>query len=108
DQPGIRWDSVDVLIGHHHIRTIVHLTSTYDFPRIDSRSNVARPLIVAGIENRLKLCDHKFRGRFLSFTRIQFGQYVMESWNVSWASTIRQGDTVWIKSSDFTKKAVVD
>ena len=31
----------------------------------------------------------------------------MESWNVSWASTIRQGDPVLIKSSDFTKQAVV-
>jgi hypothetical protein len=30
----------------------------------------------------------------------------MESWNVSWASNVRQGDPVLMKSADFTEQAV--
>jgi predicted TIM-barrel fold metal-dependent hydrolase len=107
DLAGTRGDQLVRLMDQLNIRTIVNLTGTSGFPGVDPQGKAARPLIVAGIEKSLKLWDHKFRGRFLSFTRIQFGQYVMESWNVSWASTIRQGDPVLIKSSDFTKQAVV-
>ncbi len=94
------------LMDELNVRTVVNLTGTSGFPGIDPRGKASRSVIVAGIEKSLELWDRKFPGRFLSFTRVQFGQYAMESWSVSWASAIGQGDRVLIKSSDFTAQAI--
>jgi predicted TIM-barrel fold metal-dependent hydrolase len=106
DLAGTRGEQLVRLMDQLNIRSIVNLTGTSGFPGIDPQGKAARPLIVAGIEKSLNLWDRKFPGRFLSFTRIQFGQYVMGSWNVSWANIVRQGDPVLIKSPDFTAQAV--
>lgn len=89
-----------------NVRTIVNLTGSSGFPGIDPKGKASRPMLVAGIEESLRRWDHRFPGRFMSFTRIQFGQYVMSDYAVSWASDRNQGDPVLIKSADFPAEAV--
>jgi predicted TIM-barrel fold metal-dependent hydrolase len=89
-----------------NIRTIVNLTGTSGFSGIDPKGKASRPMRVAPIEESLKRWDRRFPGRFLSFTRVQFGTYGLTDYKVSWASDNNQGDPILIKSPGFTAEAL--
>ncbi len=94
------------LMDELNIRTIVNLTGTSGFPGMDPKGRASRPKLVATIEDSLDRWDRRFPGRFLSFTRIQFGIYGMTNYDVSWASENGQGDPILIKSPDFAPEAI--